>query len=253
MSSTTYLITGANRGLGKGFTATLLQRPNTTIIATVRNPAQAQPLLDALPKAEGSKLIILKLDSSTDTDAADVADKLQREHGITSLDVVIANAGICHSGSTVSGTSPDALREHFNINSVAPVLLFQALRPLLKESKTGNPIFVAISTALGSIGFQPHLAAFPPRLSPYGASKTALNWLVQRIHIEEPWLTAFVFHPGLVLTDMAETLAQAGADVKALGAIEVDQSIGGMVRVLDKATRDIGGSFQNYDGSVLPW
>ena len=39
MSTTTYLISGGNRGIGKGFVGALLTRPNTTVIALVRNSA----------------------------------------------------------------------------------------------------------------------------------------------------------------------------------------------------------------------
>lgn len=253
MANLTYLITGANRGLGQGFTSTLLQRPNTTVVATVRDPEKSQDELSKLPKATGSKLIVLKLRADVDEDASAAISQLRTEHNISAIDVAIANAGISHSGTTVSQTSPDALREHFSVNSVGPVALFQAVTPLLKASKTGNPIFIGISSALGSIAIQPSLTAFPQKLSPYGASKTALNWLFQRVHIEEPWLTSFVFHPGLVLTDMASALASNGQDPRELGAITVDQSIEGMLKTIDGASKEIGGTFQNYDGTSLPW
>ncbi|KAH7146886.1 aflatoxin biosynthesis ketoreductase nor-1 [Dactylonectria estremocensis] len=249
----TYFITGANRGLGKGFTEKLLQRPGVTVVATARDPAKAAAL-NSLPKGEGSKLIILKLDSQIDADAAAAVVQLQKDHGIKSLDVVIANAGIMHSGTTVSKTTPDSLRDHFNTNSIGPVTLFQAVSPLLQASSTRNPIFLPISTLLGSIGSQESLAAFPQTFSPYGASKTALNWLVSRLHFEEPWLTTYAVHPGLVLTDMATSVIPAGVDPASVGAIDVDTSITGLLKLLDTATRaEIGGKFKNYDGTPLPW
>ncbi|RYP09407.1 hypothetical protein DL765_008470 [Monosporascus sp. GIB2] len=250
----TYLITGANRGIGKGLTAKLLQRPGVTVIATARDPVKAATSLNELPKGEGSKLIIVKLDSQVDSDAGAAVAQLQKEHGITSLDVVIANAGIAHSGSTVSKTTPDALRDHFNTNTIGPVTLFQAVYPLLKASKTANPIFLPISTVLGSIGSQEALAAFPPLLSPYGASKTALNWIVSRIHYEEPWVTTFAVHPGLVLTDMFRATLPPGVDPAVFGPIDVETSVTGLLKLVDAATREeYGGKFRNYDGNPLPW
>ncbi|KAF2027445.1 aflatoxin biosynthesis ketoreductase nor-1 [Setomelanomma holmii] len=253
-SPATYLVTGANRGIGKGFIQALLQRPNSTVIAAVRDIAKATPILNELPKATSSKLIIIKLDFSIESDPKDAIAKLQSGHNITSLDVVIANAGIAHSGTKVVDSSADAIRDHFNINTIGPVLLFQAVKPLLQASKTGNPIFLAISTGLGSLAAQEALSAFPYPYGPYGVSKAALNYLVRRIHIEETWLTAYVTHPGLVKTDMAPFLNDPSIDVASLGgAIEVEESVEGILKTLGKANREIGGTFQNYDGSIFPW
>lgn len=256
MASTpkTYLITGANRGIGKGLAEQLLQRPGLNIIAAVRNPAKAMAALSELPKGDGTTLITLKIDSNIDTDAADAVSRLQREYSITSIDVVIANAGISHSNGRVFENTPEALRDHFNINAIAPVVLFQAVSPLLKASKTGNPIFLPISTAISSIGLQPSLSAFPQAFSPYGGSKTALNWLMTRIHLEEPWLTTWAAHPGLVLTDMSAQFKSSGIDPVTLGAITVETSVAGLLREIDTASREkYGGTFRSYDGNVLPW
>ncbi|KAL5399456.1 hypothetical protein PMIN03_012679 [Paraphaeosphaeria minitans] len=248
-TNTTYLITGANRGIGRGLTAELLQRPYVTVIAAVRDTS-ATTFVN-LPAGDGSKLIIVKLDSLTESDAKEVVAQLLARHGITSLDVVIANAGIANSSASVDETTSDNLRDHFNTNTIGPVLLFQATKPLLKESD--KPVFLAISSGVGSMGVQEAFAAFPAKFSPYGASKAALNWLVRRIHFEEPWLTAYVTHPGVVMTDMLNTVAGPGADPVALGAITVDASVKGMLSTLDSASREIGGTFQNHDGTTLPW
>lgn len=85
-------------------------------------------------------------------------------------------------------------------------------------------------------------------------SKTALNWFVRRLHFEEPWLTSFVFHPGLVETDMtANVTAGSGLSLKDLGGISVETSVAGMTKTIDSSTRETSGTFQNYDGAVNPW
>jgi norsolorinic acid ketoreductase len=252
----TYLITGANRGLGKGFAQTFLAKPNTTVVAAVRDPAhETSQRLTELPKAPGSQLVIVKLDSAIPTDAAEAVDTLKKEHGISALDVVIANAGIGTDGATVRETTAASALQHFNVNTIGPWALFQATADLLQASKTGNPKFVAISTFVGSIGGIDKIAAinFPPS-SAYGVSKAALNWLIRRLHFDEPWLTAFVFHPGLVDTDLAGNMAASvGLTAKDIGAIPVETSIAGMTKTIVAATRDIGGTFQNYDGAINPW
>lgn len=252
----TYFITGANRGIGKGLVTILLQRPTTTVIATVRDlSSNTTEELRQLHTAKDSKLIVLKLDSAIENDAFDAVTCLTQTHDITSLDVVVANAGISHSGNPVAQTSAEADLEHFSVNSIAPLVLFRATASLLKASKSGRrPTFVALSSVIGSIGGMELLAGFPAKLSPYGASKAALNWLVRRLQFEEPWLISFVIHPGLVLSDMGSAaVKEAGADPTALGAITVEESAKAILNSIDAATPDTTGTFQSYSGAILPW
>ncbi|KAB5513514.1 hypothetical protein GE09DRAFT_1295088 [Coniochaeta sp. 2T2.1] len=100
---TNVLITGANRGaslvpmsdaanltgLGRGFTEAFLARPNHTVIAAVRDPSAAS--FSSLPVATGTRLVVVKTDSTSATDAFEAVKTLQ-DDGITKLDIVIANA-----------------------------------------------------------------------------------------------------------------------------------------------------------------
>ncbi|KAJ3547405.1 hypothetical protein NM208_g1532 [Fusarium decemcellulare] len=254
-SPTIILITGANRGIGQGFAKTFLARPSTTLIAAVRDPEHStSKALEDLPKGPGTQLITVQLDSSKPDTTAAVIKNLEADHDIVSLDLVIANAGIALDGSSVRETSLDNINKHHLVNTVAPVALFQATADLLRASKTENATFVAISTLIGSIGAMEGLAGFPNTHSPYGGSKAELNWFIRRLHFEEPWLTSFVFHPGLVETDLAAGATKGtGVKLSDLGAISVETSVAAMVKTIDKASREIGGTFQNYDGTTLPW
>ncbi|KAK1496638.1 short-chain dehydrogenase [Colletotrichum tamarilloi] len=237
MSRTTFLGTGAGRGIGSGLVASLLLRPSST----------------NLPKGGGSKIIIVKIDSSVETVPAEAVSILQRDHSITALDVVIANAGIAHSSGPVIKTSTVAIRDRLAVHTIGPLLLFQATAPLLRASKTGRPVFVAV-TSIGTISGMESLETLPPALSPYGASKAAMNRFIRRLHFEEMWLTSFLLHPGTVATDMVKSVID-GTDLKLgdLGAITVGQSISDLVQRVDTASRDVSGTVQNHDGTHLLW
>lgn len=254
LSAKTYLVTGANRGIGRAFVERLLLNTNTTVIAAARELSKASISLDELPRADGSRLVLVKMDFNIESDAIDAVNQIQHEHSITAIDVVIANAGISHSSARVVENDTDAFRDHFNINTIGPVTLLKAFYSLLKASKTGNPIFLAISTFVGSIEGQGNLAALPAIFSPYGASKAALNWVIRRVHYEELWLTTWAAHPGVVLTEMGTQFACQVADPAAVGAVSVDVSVSGMLNQIAQASREeYGGKFRNYDGHILPW
>jgi norsolorinic acid ketoreductase len=149
--------------------------------------------LQALPVGTDSRLIIVKLDSDSPTGATDAVEELQLKFGVSQLDTVIANAGIGKYWGPATQTPIHEVEEHFKINAVAPVRLFQAVQPLLFA--TSNPRFVVISTVLGSIALQKD---FPVPDAAYGMSKIAVNFFVGKLHHENTQLTTFPIHPGYV-------------------------------------------------------
>ncbi|KAJ0413114.1 NAD(P)-binding protein [Aspergillus carlsbadensis] len=248
MTNTIYLITGANRGIGRGLVAALLSRPNTTVIAAVRNPdAPTSTSLTALPKSSTSTLITVKIDSQSPPDAAAAIATLQSTHGITHIDTVFANAGISSDYSPVRSVPLDVVREHVEVNAYGPLVLFQAVYPLLLKS--AKPIFAGVGSAMGTIGGMEQ-RPFPN--GAYGPSKAVLNWIVRKIHFEEEGIISFVADPGWVDTDMSD------AAVKLLGvprpAQTVEQTADGFLNIIDGATREsVGGQWRVWDGSVFPW
>jgi norsolorinic acid ketoreductase len=179
-----------NIGIGLGLTSSLLLRPNTTVVATVRSKATPTDDLKSLPMADCSKLIIQLLSSTSDTSAASLIDSLPTE-SITHIDTVIANAGSGTSFEPAVTTFLTSLRDDFEVNTLGPIKLFQAVYPLLKESLA--PKFILISSILGSIGS----IGESPSLS-YGVSKAAANYLARKVHIEHAEISALAIHPGYV-------------------------------------------------------
>lgn len=151
MAPTIVFITGANRGLGLGLLQKYLAQPNHTVIAGNRNPAHpsSQALAD-LPKGNGSKLIVVKLDASVDQDAFSAVQELQDKHGIDHLDMVIANAGVSYAWPPVAELKLDDLRGHMSPNVYGFIALYQATRALMQKSSR-EPIFSPIGSSAGCI------------------------------------------------------------------------------------------------------
>lgn len=153
MTNTTVLITGANRGLGKGLLARYLIKPNYTVIAANRDPGHPSSIaLQKLPKGPGSQLIVIQNDASIFENAAVAVADLQTNHGITHIDIVIANAGIANVLPTVANLNIADLREHVNVNLYGVVALFQAVRGLLKNS-CREPMFLTMGTFAASLTY----------------------------------------------------------------------------------------------------
>lgn len=121
--STNILITGANRGIGRGLLSRFLSLPNHTVVAAVRSPEhETVTTLSALPVAEGSKLIVVKLDISIWQDAFDAVKTLEAQ-GIDHIDVAIANAVHLTSMPTVNDVKLADLKSHMEINAFSIVSL----------------------------------------------------------------------------------------------------------------------------------
>ncbi|KAM0688951.1 hypothetical protein Q7P36_011027 [Cladosporium allicinum] len=246
---TTVLITGANKGLGRGFVEKYLSRPNTTVVAAARNPdGQDARDLTNISKAEGSKLITVKIDSTSETDAVNAISTIKGQ-GITHLDVVIANAGIFKSEAflEISVAKTSDLIEHVDVNVNGPIRLFQAVLPLLQAAR--QPKFAVISSGVATIAGAEHI---PWAVSSYGASKAALNFVLRRIHIENPDLIAISFHPGAVKTAEGNKAAQFFGFEEAFTAVH--EAVDGIVGKIDTATREkTSGRFLAFDDTPLVW
>ncbi|KAI1080907.1 putative aflatoxin biosynthesis ketoreductase nor-1 [Whalleya microplaca] len=244
----TILITGANQGIGRALVEAYLSRSNQTIIGAVRNPESTT--LKSIKPAEGSKLLVVKIEATSETDPAGAIEQIKAA-GINALDVVIAVAGINPASdfAEVKDMNVQALRNVFNVNTFSFVSLFSAVHPLLKAS-TSSPKLLAISSNASQIvEMEPTI---PVKVGVYGASKAALNYLVRRTHFENPWLTSWVMNPGFVQTATGNASAKIWGMEKAPHSM--NDIVPGLMGKIDKATRaETSGNFYNFDGTLLTY
>ncbi|KAL1664720.1 hypothetical protein GGF50DRAFT_54207 [Schizophyllum commune] len=242
--STVYLVTGANRGIGFAIVSLLSTRPDAVIFAGARNTSGATDLQE-LAKAHPGRFHIIKVISADKDNNVEAAKEIKRVAG--RLDVVIANAAISESLASALEVPAEEMVKHFDVNVNGPLVLFQTIHSLLKESKDAK--FVTISTGLGSIE---RGAAVSARVYAYGASKAALNWVTRKLHRDFPDLTVFPISPGVVDTHgvlASGVVPDFDEIVKEFPPITPQESAQGVVGQIDIATREThGGQFVDYTG-----
>ncbi|KAK5631634.1 hypothetical protein RRF57_007348 [Xylaria bambusicola] len=228
-------------GVGRTLVEAYLSRPDHVVIGSVRDLTGA-PLRDFKP-AEGSRLVLVKVEATSETGPA-VAAQVMRDAGITSLDILIANAGINPPSAFAS------VADLFEVNTFSFVALFKIFSSFLRatvdqKGSESSPKLLAITSNAASIQ-----DLLPAPVVSYGASKLVLNYLVRHIHLENPWLTAWVMNPGFVQTDTGYAGVRAAGMDKPPHTIE--ESVVGLLKKLDSVTReDDSGNFYNFDGTTL--
>ena len=217
-----YVVTGANRGLGLEFAKRLLEQGHE-VIATSR---------DGIVGAPGARVEALDV-----AEPASVAAFAERLGGLP-IDVLLNNAGRQYRVGAVEEIDFDEMADVFNVNAFGPLRVTRALLPNLRAGSDRRVIHV--STRMGSFGEFEGGGMYG-----YRASKAALNML-HRCLAEELAGEGFLcvaFHPGWVRTDMG------GSDA----TLSIEESVAGMLAVLDGLSPEQHGAFLNYDGTPLPW
>ncbi|ROW04733.1 hypothetical protein VMCG_04816 [Cytospora schulzeri] len=246
MSGKIYLITGANRGIGRGLFDHYVARPNITVIAAVRNVEIAQGLL-SVHRGENTKVIITKIDSASKTDPYDAVKDIEAK-GVDHIDVIISSAGIAKM-NTIEDIPLEDFEEVLQVNALSVMILYKATLPLLR--KASHPArFAFISAAGGSLNDMPK---YPyPNIS-YVASKALANVIVVKAGMENDWLIALCIHPGLVQTDLGNEGARAFGFEKA--PLTLEESSKNTAHIIDHATKkDHSEKFFNETiDRIQPW
>jgi NAD(P)-dependent dehydrogenase (short-subunit alcohol dehydrogenase family) len=228
------LVTGANRGIGLEFTRHLLHR-GARVIAACRHPGKALKLTEFAAAYPGH-LHILPLDLAKERSIAELA----REAAVVTgaLDLLINNAGVQVSGERYGELEAKTFVETFSTNAVGPLLLTQALTPLLARGEM--PKVVNLSSNLGSL--RKTTEFYTPS---YAISKAALNMVTRLLAAElgGAGITVISANPGWVKTDMGGEQAP----------VTPQQSVCGMLTLIEGLQRRDSGRFFDYTGAAHDW
>jgi NAD(P)-dependent dehydrogenase (short-subunit alcohol dehydrogenase family) len=203
------VVTGANRGIGLEICRQLGRRGEIRIILTARDETKGQVAARKL-RDEGLDVEFRPLDVTSDQGIQAIAGWL--ETSCKRCDILVNNAGILADprGSRFLDSRPAIYRQTLETNVFGPLLLAQALVPLMKKKRYGR--IVNVSSAQGQLS---DMGIGTPA---YRISKTALNALtcVLAAELTGSGILVNSMCPGWVRTDMggpgAPRTVQQGAD-----------------------------------------
>jgi len=230
----TTLITGANRGIGLEF-ARQYAADGWRVLACSRHPEKSDALKKLAAKYPG-QIIVHALDVADHAQIERLAQVLANE----SIDLLINNAGI-YPDSDKNGfghTDYAEWMQAFRINTMATLKIAENFATQIARSK--QKTIVTITSKMSSIADNGSGGNYL-----YRTSKAAVNMVVKSLAIDlKPrGITAVLFHPGWVKTDMGGQNAM----------ITAEQSVSGIRQVISSLTNADSGKFFAYDGQVIPW
>ena len=218
----TWVVTGANRGIGLEMCRQLKERGDDVLAAC----RATSPELDALG---------VQVASGVEMANDDGASKIAKALGEKSIDVLVNNAGILLPDA-LEMLDFDLLRKQFEVNTLGPLRLTNGLLPRFAK---GTKIAL-ISSRAGSIGDNGSGGLYGYRMS-----KAALNMAGVSLarDLASKGIMVGMLHPGYVRTRMT---GGGGND-------DPPAAVKGLLARIDELTPERSGKFFHASGEELPW
>ncbi|MBQ76184.1 MAG: Short chain dehydrogenase [Gammaproteobacteria bacterium] len=228
----TVLVTGANKGIGLELVRLYAEQGNN-VVACCRIPSEAEALSQL---AQSNDIDVQQVHVGDGDSVAELVAHL----GDKPIDILINNAGTAGPAfdqQTVSTMDFEGWLEAFNVNTMTPVRVMQALLGNLKSAE--NSKVVNITSQMGALSLDMTVGYA------YCTSKAALNKFMRMAAIElgKEGVCVCVIHPGWVKTDMGGP----GADISATESAE------GIVTVIAGLDATNNGSFWKWNGEIHDW
>jgi NAD(P)-dependent dehydrogenase (short-subunit alcohol dehydrogenase family) len=267
VSSMNAVVTGANRGLGLELVKQLCDKGDatSTIYALCRKTSEA---LSALASNSNEKVTIVEgIDVSND----DVTEKLQSVFPPTiPIDLLIHNAGAfgppenfpdeasIYDSQTLESITMDRMRYAFELNTLGPLRVTQALLPNLKTaaaaaSDTTTKVII-VSSLMGSITDNTSGGIYGYRTAKAGVNMVGMS-LAQDLKKDHTNIAVGLVHPGFVLTGFGGTDGKDHPEERRRpGQQDVGPSAKGVLDAVDAVNMANTGAFLhgNYGEGVKP-
>ena len=219
----TYLITGANRGIGLELVRQLKSR-GEDIIATCRSSS-----------SELNELSV-RVETDIDITSGDSVIQLRENLNDTEVDVLIQNAGIAEFNS-LSTLDPQSIVHQFEVNALSPLCFVQTMLSRLSKSAK----IALISSRMGSIEDNSSGGSYGYRMSKVALCMAGKSLAVD---LKPKGISVAILHPGLVSTRMTGFTSNG---------IQPEESVKGLVQRIDELSLMNTGTFWHSNGEILPW
>jgi NAD(P)-dependent dehydrogenase (short-subunit alcohol dehydrogenase family) len=236
----TVLVTGANRGLGLEF-ASQYAAAGWDVIATARDPEHATEL-----RALAARNLRVTVEQLDVTEHASIA-ALAAKYAHTPIDVLINNAGVLgdmHAQALGSLDHAEFARV-MDVNVYGALAVAEAFR---------DPVAASTQKKIVSITSRSGIISQPGYRGPYfyRASKIALNMVMRVLadDLRERGVIVALVAPYATDTDMLRALIGPEA---ASHQARPDDSVAGMIRVIDGLTLENSATPLLADGKPFPW
>ncbi|KAL6699314.1 NAD(P)-binding protein [Trichoderma pleuroticola] len=215
LSGKVVLVTGGTAGLGKQSIQALAKHDPQHIYFTGRNQKAADDVMNGI-KAENSGvgLIFLEMDFSSLESVRASINQFAHDR----LDILMCNAGVM---AVPPAVSKDGFEIHFAINHLAHAIIIHELLPVLTQTAemSDSDVRVVCLTSEGWKGHPPsgilydkvrtEKGGMPMWLLRYGQSKFANLVYAAELGRRFPKIMAVSVHPGVVKTDLVNSLSFA--------------------------------------------
>ncbi|BAW95451.1 short-chain dehydrogenase/reductase (SDR) superfamily protein [[Synechococcus] sp. NIES-970] len=219
----TYLITGANRGIGLEY-CRQLQAQGDRVIAVCRTPSE--------------ELLQLGITVKSDVDLTnpDAVQRLTQALQGEMIDVLINNAGILERVD-LENLDCDSIRRQFEVNAIAPLRFTQSLLPNLQA---GSKV-ILMTSRMGSIEDNTSGGSYGYRMSKVALSMTGKSLAID---LRPRGIAVGILHPGLVKTRMINFREDA---------ISPAIAVQGLLARIQALNLENTGTFWHANGEILPW
>lgn len=168
----------------------------------------------------------------------DQIEQLATRLGERAIDILLNNAGVYGKKDDFGEIDYDEWQYVLRVNTLAPLKMSEVFFEHLRQGE--KKLIVALSSKMGSIADNTSGGSYL-----YRTSKAALNMAMKSLSQDlKPFgVGVLILHPGWVKTDMGG----AGA------LVTVEESISGMIKLVEGFKPEMSGRFFDYRGLEIPW